>query len=58
MPVIDITLPRGALPAKAKKALPSTLGRIAIEYEGLSGSKFAEDFTWVYVHELPAENLT
>ncbi len=58
MPVIDITIPQGALSAEAKKELPAVLGRIAIGYEGLSGSVFAEEFTWVYIHELPAMNVT
>lgn len=58
MPVIDITIPEGALSAEAKQKLPETIGRIAIGYEGLSGSRFAEAFTWVYVHELPATHVT
>ena len=58
MPVIDITIPQGALSNEAREALPATLGRIAIGYEGLSGSRFAEEFTWVYVHELPATHVT
>lgn len=58
MPVIDITIPEGALSPEAKKELPETIGRIAIGYEGLSGSRFAEEFTWVYIHELPATLVT
>ncbi len=52
MPIIDITFPKGALSDNARRALPVDLGRIAIAYEGLSGSRFAEEFTWLYVHEL------
>ncbi len=47
MPIIDITIPKGALDEKTKAALPAKLGQIALGYEGLSGSRFAEAFTWV-----------
>ena len=47
-----------ALSAKAKKELPGVLGQIALGYEGLKGSKFAESFTWVYTHELPSTHVT
>ncbi len=58
MPIIDITIPEGALDEKIKAALPAKLGQIALGYEGLSGSRFAEAFTWVYTHELPATHVT
>lgn len=58
MPVIDITIPEGALGPEAQAQLPETIGRIALGYEDLSGSRFAEAFTWVYVHELPATTVT
>ena len=58
MPIIDIAIPDNALSAKAKQEMPSILGQIALEYEGLAGSKFAESFTWVYIHELPSANVT
>ncbi|MCG8651192.1 MAG: hypothetical protein MI861_15245 [Pirellulales bacterium] len=58
MPTIDIEFPRGALSDQAKRELPEKLGQIALGYEGLQGSPFAEAFTWVYLHELPAEHVT
>ena len=58
MPIIDITMSDNALSAKAKKELPAVLGQIALGYEGLKGSKFAESFTWVYTHELPSTHVT
>ncbi len=51
-------MPENALSAEAKKELPTMLGHIALGYEGLEGSKFAEKFTWVYTHELPSTNVT
>ena len=58
MPIIDITMPDNALSAESKKELPTMLGHIALGYEGLEGSKFAEKFTWVYTHELPSTHVT
>ncbi len=50
MPIIDITMPENALSDQAKAALPEKLGQIALGYEGLKGSRFAEKFTWVFTH--------
>ncbi len=58
MPTIDIEFPQGALTHEAKQELPGRLGQIALGYEGLQGSPFAEAFTWVYLHELPAGHVT
>jgi len=58
MPIIDITMPENALSDQAKALLPEKLGQIALGYEGLKGSRFAEEFTWLYTHELPAKNVT
>lgn len=58
MPIIDITMPENALSKQAKEALPDKLGQLALGYEGLKGSKFAESFTWVYTHEMPASKIT
>lgn len=57
MPIIDLTIAEGTLSAEKRNKLLDKVGRIAIDYEGLSGSKFAEDFTWVYIHELPGIHL-
>lgn len=58
MPIIDISFPQGALSEQAKQDLPNVLGQIALGYEGLKGSRFAEAFTWVYVNELPQAQVT
>lgn len=57
MPIVDLTVAEGTLPAKQREKLLDKVGRIAIDYEGLSGSKFAEAFTWVYLHELPGTHV-
>ena len=58
MPIVDLTIAEGTLSAEDRERLLDKVGRIAIDYEGLSGSKFAEAFTWVYVHELPATHVS
>ncbi len=58
MPIVDLTVAQGGLSAKDRELLLDKVGRIAIDYEGLSGSKFAESFTWVYLHELPAAHVS
>ncbi|QDT96713.1 hypothetical protein [Gimesia aquarii] len=58
MPVIDIQYQKGSLTEAAKAELPTRLGQIAIGYEGLEGSQFAREFTWVYLHEMPANQVT
>lgn len=57
MPIIDITLPKNALPKNAVEELPNRVGQIALKHEGLSGSRFAESFTWVYTNEIPSSHL-
>ena len=58
MPIVDLTVAKDSLSDAEKKRLLDRVGRIAIDYEGLSGSKFAESFTWVYLHELSAANVS
>lgn len=58
MPIVDLTLAEGTLSAEDRENLLNKVGRIAIDYEGLAGSKFAEAFTWVYLHELPTAHVS
>ena len=57
MPIIDLTLAKDTLAPEALERLIDKVGHIALEYEGLEGSRFAEQFTWTYVHELPAVHI-
>lgn len=58
MPVIDIQYQTGSLSETAKTTLPIKIGEIALNYEGLEGSQFAREFTWVYLHEMPEGHVT
>ena len=58
MPIVDLALAKGALNTKDQQRLLEKVGRIAIDYEGLSGSKFAEAFTWTYLPERPAAHVS
>ena len=58
MPIVDLTIAEGTLSAEDQDRLVDKVGRIAIDYEGLSGSQFAEKFTWTYIHELPAAKVS
>ncbi len=58
MPIVDLTIAEGTLRAKDRERLLDKVGRTAIDYEGLTASKFAEEFTWVYLHELPAAHVS
>jgi Pycsar effector protein len=48
----------GTLRAKNLERLLDKVGRISMDFEGFSGSKFAEEITWIYVHELPAAHVS
>ena len=57
MPIVDLTIAAGTLGSDEREQLLDRVSRIAIEYEGLAGSKFAESFTWLYVFELPSTHV-
>jgi phenylpyruvate tautomerase PptA (4-oxalocrotonate tautomerase family) len=52
MPMIDLTLPRGALTDDAKSELMAQLSRTLLKWEGAKpGDKNAESIAWTFVHE-------
>jgi phenylpyruvate tautomerase PptA (4-oxalocrotonate tautomerase family) len=50
MPMIDLTVPRGALSDEAKDELMATLSRTVLKWEG-AGNKAAESIAWSFLHE-------
>ena len=50
MPMIDLTVPRGALSDEAKAELMAALSRTVLKWEG-AGNKAAESIAWSFLHE-------
>ncbi|MFE0019688.1 4-oxalocrotonate tautomerase family protein [Amycolatopsis sp. NPDC059021] len=57
MPLIDITVPAGALGDAAAKSLPDELATILLRWEGAPDTEFFREITWVYLHEIPEGGL-
>jgi phenylpyruvate tautomerase PptA (4-oxalocrotonate tautomerase family) len=52
MPMIDLTVPRGALREKTTEELMGTLSRTLLKWEGARpGDKNAESIAWTFLHE-------
>ena len=58
MPLIDLTMPAGALDAERRSALVSSLGEILLRWEGAPDTEFFRSIMWLHVHELPGEAVT
>jgi phenylpyruvate tautomerase PptA (4-oxalocrotonate tautomerase family) len=57
MPMMDLTLPQGALDADARTTLVDELTTVLLRAERAPDTKFFRSITWAYVHELPATNV-
>ena len=55
MPLIDLTMPAGALDAERRQELVKTLGDTMLRWEGAPDTEFFQSVMWVNVHELPAD---
>jgi phenylpyruvate tautomerase PptA (4-oxalocrotonate tautomerase family) len=52
MPMIDLTVPKGALSARARNDLMQQLTRTLLKWEGAKpGNKAVEAIAWTFVHE-------
>jgi phenylpyruvate tautomerase PptA (4-oxalocrotonate tautomerase family) len=58
MPLIDLTIPEGALSDDAREALLPQLVERMLKWEGAPDNEFFRSITWIHVHELPARNVT
>jgi phenylpyruvate tautomerase PptA (4-oxalocrotonate tautomerase family) len=54
MPLIDFTLPVGAIEGERRQELIKTLGDLMLKWEGAPDTEFFQSVMWVNVHELPA----
>lgn len=52
MPMIDLTVPQGALKAETAEALLDELAGILLKAEGAPDTDFFREITWVYLHEV------
>jgi phenylpyruvate tautomerase PptA (4-oxalocrotonate tautomerase family) len=57
MPMIDVTLPEGALSAEARDALADRLTTTLLHWEGAGDFPMARQIAWVYFDERPADGL-
>ena len=56
MPMMDLTYPAGALSAEAKATLAEDLTTVLLRAERAPDTDFFRQITWLFVHELPAED--
>lgn len=54
MPMIELTVPEGALPADGREHIQRTLARTLLKWEGAPDTAFVRSISWSYLHELPA----
>ncbi len=57
MPMIDLTLPQGALKPEAKDRLMQELTRSLLKWEGAPDNPQAASIAWAYVDERPAGDV-
>lgn len=58
MPLIDLTVPAGALAPEAKESLLEELATTLLHWEGAPDTEFFRSITWVYVHEIDPAALS
>jgi phenylpyruvate tautomerase PptA (4-oxalocrotonate tautomerase family) len=58
MPLIDLTMPEGALSIEAREALLPELVDRMLKWEGAPDNEFFRSITWIHVHELPSRDVT
>jgi phenylpyruvate tautomerase PptA (4-oxalocrotonate tautomerase family) len=57
VPIIDLTLPRGAIARSALEHLARELSRALLRCQVTRDNPKAEAINWVYVHQQPPEDL-
>ncbi|MFB7874266.1 tautomerase family protein [Nocardia sp. NPDC056064] len=57
MPMIDVTAVRGSIPDTVRPQLLDELATILLRWEGAPDTEFFREITWVYFHEIDAEQL-
>ena len=57
MPIVDLILPRDALPRPALEALASDLSQALLHCDVARGNPRAEGMNWIYIHNLAPEDI-
>jgi phenylpyruvate tautomerase PptA (4-oxalocrotonate tautomerase family) len=57
MPMVDLYYPSGALSQDAKDKLLANLASTCLKWEGIDVTAGAHSIAWVYLHEVPRENI-
>ena len=57
MPVMDLTYPAGALTPEVRAGLTDELTTVLLRAERAPATQFFRDITWLFVHELPADDV-
>ncbi|MGH3951868.1 MAG: hypothetical protein ACRDSE_22580 [Pseudonocardiaceae bacterium] len=57
MPMIDVTVPSGALEDAAAGRPLDELATILLRWEGAPDTEFFRETTWVYLHEIDPARL-
>lgn len=52
MPMIDLTMPAGAVEPDAARRLTDELAASLLRWEGAPDTEFFREITWVYLHEV------
>lgn len=53
MPMIELTVPTGALTAEGRKTIQRELASLLLRWEGSPDTEFFRAQAWSYLHELP-----
>ena len=57
MPLLEVTLPQGALSEDAKRELPGKLAAALLNWEGAPDTALFRSISWAHLNELPAEAM-
>ena len=57
MPLLELTVPEGALDDEAKRELPPKLAAKLLEWEGAPDTEFFRSISWTHLNELPLETM-
>jgi len=57
MPMLELTVPEGALSEESKRELPGEMAAALLRWEGAPDTEFFRGISWGHLNELPAEAM-